>query len=123
LLFLIWVAEYTVFLAKLQKKIDPNWAEGVQAGLNELAKTPEFVKALHEEVAARHLVLRNVTQCISRTYEDASKNLQGSNESTITLGEKDHTPNQRAVLVSFLRVQSGWLGGLQWKEEKNGKAH
>jgi len=46
------------------KKITTDRESGVQAGLDALAKTPEFIQILQEEVTARDLQLEAVTECI-----------------------------------------------------------
>ncbi|RPA97049.1 hypothetical protein L873DRAFT_1791224 [Choiromyces venosus 120613-1] len=98
-------AERMVYQAKVIKKIDPNCQPGIQDGLNEIAKTQEFIAVLEQEVVARRLVLKDVTRCIALAYDQASKHAQG-NDSIITLREQHHTANQLAVLAAFLRVQT-----------------
>jgi len=55
--------------------------------------------------------------CIPVVYGRGSKG-ERDNQSIITLICKDHTASERAVLATFLRLQSGWPGGLAWKEDR-----
>ncbi|RPA90727.1 hypothetical protein L873DRAFT_1875118 [Choiromyces venosus 120613-1] len=109
--------ERIVCQAKLIKKIRTDCAPEIQAGLDELAKTPAFIKVLHDEVAARQLALEDVIQCIASIYDGVSKHAYG-NDSIITLYEEDHTARECAVLATFLKVQSAWPDGLEWRKEK-----
>jgi len=104
--------------AKLIKKIKPDCPPGVQAGLNALAKTEEFTQILLKEIAARHLESKDVIQCISSIYREASKHTFG-NDSVIAIYEQDHKMKERAVLAAFLKMQSGWLYNLEWIEGKS----
>ena len=107
-----------VYYAKLIKKIGTDCPPGTQAGLNELAKAPEFTKVLHDEVASRGLGLEAVTPCIALVYEKVFQRAR-SNDCTITLYKGDYTANEGAVLAAFLRMQSEWSYGLKWTEEAN----
>ena len=104
-----------MYQARLMKKIPTDSEYEVQAGLDELAKTPEFIQILQEEVTASRLQLKAVTACIPSIYYEASKRAIW-NDIIITIYEEDHTVEQRAVLVAFLRMQRGWPLGLQWRE-------
>jgi len=108
-----------VYQAKLMKKIGTDCPSGVQAGLDALAKTSEFTQALQKEVAASDLALEKVTACIPSIHDEASKCALG-NDSIITIYEEDHTIEQRAVLTTFLKMQSGWPHRLDWMEGKRG---
>ena len=101
------------------KKITTDSEYEVQAGLDELAKTPEFIQILQEEVTASCLQLKAVTACIPSIYYEASKRAL-YNDFIITIYEEDHTAEQRAVLAAFLRMQRGWPLGLQWREVRRG---
>jgi len=92
--------------AQTDQKIGTNCPPGLRT-LDALANTPEFIQILQEEVTAFHLVSKDVIQCIPSTYEEASKRTFG-NDSIITIYKGDHTMKQRAVLATFLRIQSGW---------------
>ena len=101
------------------KKITTDSEYEVQAGLDELAKTPEFIQILQEEVTARRLQLQAVTACIPSIYYEASKRALW-NDLVITIYEEDHTVEQCAVLAAFLKMQRGWPLGLQWREVRRG---
>jgi len=113
-----------VFHAKVLKKIPQNSPAGIQEGLNAIAKTEEFIKALEEEVKCRRLVPKAVAKCIRLAYFQASKHNQ-SNDIIITLRQQHHPVHELAVLAAFFKVQRGWPGGLEWKEVKqvSGNAH
>jgi len=102
------------------KKITTDRESGVQAGLDALAKTPEFIQILQEEVTARDLQLEAVTECIPDIYYKASKHAL-SNDFIITIYKEEHTMEERAVLATFLRMQREWPHGLQWKEGRKGR--
>ena len=107
-----------VYHAKLINEIRTNCPPGIQAGLNELATTPKFTHVLQDEVASRGLVLEAVVQCIALIYDKTFRHAHG-NDHIITLYNQDYTANEVAVLATFLKVQSEWLHGLEWREEKN----
>jgi len=88
---------------------------GIQAGIDELAKTPEFVEALQNEVAARKLTVENVTACIDSIYYSVSAHAKG-NDLVIALYEDHYTREECAVLAAFLQVQSGWPHGFKWTQ-------
>jgi len=90
---------------------------GVQAGLNALAKTEAFIKVLQGEVATRNLLLDDVNPCIGFLYDKTLKHQHG-NDSIIALYNEDYSVNECGALATFLRVQSEWPHGLEWKEEK-----
>jgi len=110
-----------VFHAKAIKKINHDCRPGIQAGLDEIAKTQEFIAVLNQEVIGRGLVLQNVTRGIPLAYSQAEKLARG-NDTIITLRRQDYTANQVAVLAAFLKVQGRWSGGLEWIEDKQMKA-
>ncbi|PUU75166.1 hypothetical protein B9Z19DRAFT_368232 [Tuber borchii] len=110
--------EHMVYYAKLRKKIGTDCPPETQAGLNELAKAPEFTKVLHDEVASRGLELKAVTSCIASVYNKVLRRARG-NDYIITLYKEDYTANEGAVLAAFLRMQSEWSYGLKWREEAN----
>ncbi|PUU72546.1 hypothetical protein B9Z19DRAFT_1069682 [Tuber borchii] len=113
--------EHMVYHAKLIKEIRADCPAGIQEGLNELAKTPEFTRVLGEEVASRGLTLEAVIRCIALIYNKTFLHAHG-NDDIITLYNGDYTANEVAVLATFLKVQSARLYGLEWKEEKR-KGH
>jgi len=110
------MAEHMAHHAKLIKKIKTDCLPEIQAGLDELAKTPEFTKILHDEVVSRGLVLEAVIQCIALVYDKAFQHARG-NDYIITLYKGDYTANEVAVLATFLKLQSEWSHGLEWREE------
>ena len=97
------------------KKITTAREHRVEEGLGELAETPEFIQILQEEVTARGLQLEAVTECIPDIFYEASKNALW-NDFIITIYKDEHTMEERAVLAAFLKMQSGWPHGLQWRE-------
>ncbi|PUU75153.1 hypothetical protein B9Z19DRAFT_1090988 [Tuber borchii] len=107
--------EHIVYHANLLKKIDHCFARVVQNGLNKIAKTPEFVALLNQEVLERRLETKDVTPCIRMVYDACIMKADG-NDYVITLRKADHTATHLAVLAAFLKLQSGWLGGLEWRE-------
>ena len=106
-----------VYHAKLIKKIGADCPPEIQAGLNELAKTLAFTKVLRYEAASRGLKLEAVTPCIALVYDKVFKHAHG-NDYIITLYEEGYTASELAVLAAFLRMQSEWPHGLQWRDEK-----
>ena len=110
-----------MYHAKLIKEIRTDCPPGIQAGLDELAKTSAFTHVLRDEAASRGLVLEAVIRCIALIYDKTFLHAHG-NDHIITLYNGDYTANEVAVLAAFLRVQSEWLHGLQWNEEKR-KGH
>lgn len=108
-----------MYQAELMKKITTNSEYEVQEGLDELAKTPEFIQILQKEVTANGLQLEAVTACIPYIYYEASKRAIW-NDFIITIYKEDHTVEKRAVLTAFLRMQRGWPLGLQWREGRRG---
>ena len=99
------------------KKITTDRESGVQAGLDALAKTPEFIQILQEEVTARGFQLEAVTECIPSIYYEASKRAL-RNDFVIAIYEEEHTMEECAVLAAFLRMQREWPHGLQWREQE-----
>jgi len=81
------------------KKIGPDCPPGFRTGW--IAKTPEFIQILHEEVTACHLVSKDVIQCILSVYEEASERTL-SGDSIITIYKEDHTMKQLAVQVPLM---------------------
>jgi len=107
-----------VYQAELMKKFTTDRESGVQDRLNELAKTPEFIHILQEEVAARGLQLEAVTECIPYIYYEVSKRAF-RNDFIITIYQEDHTVEECAALAAFLRMQRGWPSGFQWMERRS----
>ena len=97
----------------------PEGFHGTQKGLILLSKQPEFEAILKSEVEVRGLVLEEVTDCIPTLYNTVLRRAYG-NDSTITLRSADYAVNQFAALVVFLKLQSTWLGALEWREEAEG---
>ncbi|KAG0127370.1 hypothetical protein HOY82DRAFT_625525 [Tuber indicum] len=65
--------ERIAYHGRLIGKIQSHYKQGVQAGLDQLAKTQEFRKILAEEIADRHLVEKDVEHCIPIVYHEASR--------------------------------------------------
>ena len=97
----------------------PEGFHGTQEGLILMSKQPEFKAILKSEVKARGLVLEQVTDCIPTLYNTVLRCAHG-NDSTITLRSADYAVNELAALVIFLKLQSTWLGALEWREEVEG---
>ncbi|RPA97050.1 hypothetical protein L873DRAFT_1810301 [Choiromyces venosus 120613-1] len=107
--------ERTIDQARQTRKIS-HATSGVQAGLNQLAKTKEFQDVLAEQVKARRLTRGDATRCIPVVYHELSKIVHG-NSGVIIIRKGDHTPNELAVLATILQVQSQWPDPLKWMEE------
>jgi len=103
--------------AKLIKKIKSDSISGVQGGLNELAKLPDFIAALQTEIDARQLILENITPRLSSIYNTTAKRSNG-NDLVITLYEYRYTQAECALLATFLQLQSGWPNGFEWEQVK-----
>ncbi|KAG0128084.1 hypothetical protein HOY82DRAFT_541553 [Tuber indicum] len=109
--------ERIVIHARLINKIESHFTEGVQTGLDELARTAEFQELLAKEIKAGHVAKEDVDRCIAVVYRESPECEQG-NSSLITIHEEDYTANERAALATFLGVQGGWAHGLKWREAK-----
>ncbi|KAG0632564.1 hypothetical protein HOY80DRAFT_1067778 [Tuber brumale] len=105
---------------RLLKEIKCPHQLGIQAALDELAKTERFQTRLAAEVATRHLIKKDVARSIAGLYHQVSRLAHG-NSGMITIFEEDHTPNERAALATFLGVQGEWKDCLRWKEVKRGE--
>lgn len=98
--------------ATITKRIRSHYVLGIQDCIDELAKTPAFVEALKDEVAAYKLAPEDATACIANIYHTVS-NLKG-NDPIITLYENHHTEAECAVLATLLKIQSGWSSSFRW---------
>ena len=67
------------------------------------------------EVEARDLVEKDVKRCIGLVYHEASKHAHGFS-GMATIYHEDHVVNEVAALVCFMKLQSGWTNGLDWRE-------
>jgi hypothetical protein len=112
--------ERIAYHGRLLKKIKCPHQLGVQPALDELAKTERFQTRLAAEVATRRLVKKDVARSIAGVYHQVSRLAHG-NSGMVTIFEEDHTPNERAVLATFLGVQGEWKDCLKWKEVKRGE--
>ena len=93
----------------------------MEVGLDALIELPEFTKALHEEVQARGLVLEDVSTCAKSIYFRLLYHKYDLDK-TIVISDMDFTAEERAALVTFMRVQSKWrIQELPWREEVSGK--
>ena len=102
-----------------------SWGMNDEAGLYELTEQPEFTKVLHEEVQARGLVLEDVAARVRSIYWNLLHHSPSCDlNEAIVIRDVDFTPEQRAVLVTFMKVQSKWLRELapSWREDISGKA-
>ena len=97
------------------------WGMDHEAGLYELAEQPEFTKVLHEEVQARGLVYEDVAACVRSIY--FTRLLPSCNrDETIVIRDVDFTAEERAALITFMKVQSKWACASPWREDISGKA-
>lgn len=92
----------------------------MQPAIDRLAQTPEFQKVFREEVARRGLRPQDVIPCLAVVYHECSKHAHG-NDGIITIRAKDYIDNERAALATILKVQEGWVDGLQWREVEKGE--
>jgi len=94
-----------------------------EAGLYELAEQPEFTKVLHEEVQARGLVREDVAARARSIYFDLlPPSPSCDRDETIVIRDVDFTAEERAALVTFMKVQSKWVCASPWREDISGKA-
>ena len=100
-----------------------SWIDNHELGLYQPSKQPEFTKVLHEEVQARGLVLEDVAACVMEIYWDLlPPPVECDCKETIVIRDVDFTPEQRAALVTFMKVRSKWPSPSSWREEISGKA-
>jgi len=99
------------------------WGCNHELGLYRLSDHPEFTKVLHEEVKARGLVLEDVAACVLQIYWDLlPPPIECDYKETIVIRDVDFTAEQRAALVTFMKVGSKWSSRSSWREEISGKA-
>ena len=99
------------------------WGNGHELGLYALCRQPEFTKVLREEVETRGLVFKDVDECVRSIYWDLLPPPPSYDRNeTIVIRDVDFTPEQRAALVTFMKVQSKWSCPSSWREEISGKA-
>ncbi|CUS07026.1 unnamed protein product [Tuber aestivum] len=91
-------------------------SKGIQKGLDEIAETGDFIAVRDKVVQERGLERERVIACIHSIYHEVSKHAHG-NDGTIVVRAIDFTPNERAALVTFLKLQSTWKNPLVWQEE------
>ena len=100
-----------------------SWGNNHELGLYQLSEQPEFTKVLHEEVEARGLVLEDVVECVTSIYWDLLPPPPSYDRNdTIVIRDVDFTAEQRAALVTFMKVQSKWQCPRSWREDISGKA-
>ena len=95
-----------------------------EAGLYRLGEHPGFTQVLHEEVQARGLVFEDVAACVKSIYWNLLPPSPSCDlNETIVIRDVDFTPEQRAALVTFMKVQSKWLRELapSWREDISGE--
>ena len=90
---------------------------GVQGGLDELAKLPDFIAALQNETDARQLTLENITPHPGSIYNTTAKHANG-NDLVIALYEDHYTQAECGLLAAFLQLQSGWPNHFIWEQVK-----
>ena len=86
-----------------------------------MAKKREFTTVLHEEVQRRRLRFKDVMACVHCLHSEVFDRFNGAgNEDNfggiIFVSDDKFSDNERAALVSFLRVQSRWENPVYWKE-------
>lgn len=104
-------------LGKLKKTKNnkKNKKDGVQASINRLAKTEEFRTALDLEAEERGLRPQDISSCVKLVYNELSQHAHGNNRN-IVVRTKDYGTNMLAAIITILKVQKGWIGGLEWQE-------
>jgi len=93
----------------------------MQEGLDLLAQEHEFTKVLYKEVERRGLCFKDVMVCVHRLHSEVFDrfNDAGNEEnfgSFIFVRDDKFSDNERAALVSFLKVQSRWGNPVNWEE-------
>jgi len=71
-------------------------------------------------VQARGLVLEDVAACVRTVYFGILP--RPDRHKTIVISDMDFTAEERAALITFMKVQSKWQYALSWREEISGKA-
>ncbi|KAG0134844.1 hypothetical protein HOY82DRAFT_601927 [Tuber indicum] len=107
--------ERIAYKAKAFGKRMKDCAPGIQEGLDGLVSSAAFKKILAKELVSRKLVEKGVKKCIAVLYHEASIQA-GGNNGKITIYHEHHVENERAALVTFFKVQSGWAVCLKWEE-------
>jgi len=90
-----------------------------------VAQWPEFTAVLNEEVLARKLEAKDVMACVGHLYATAHNPTDGNDDTftnVIILRAAEFKANERAALVTFLKVQSGWACPHDWTEDAACKA-
>lgn len=88
---------------------------GVQLRLDELAKTPGFLKIYRREIEARRLTLPDVERCRRNIYHEVSKHAHG-NDGVIRICHTDFTVNETAAVLAYFKMQDSWKDCLKWEE-------
>lgn len=105
--------ERICYHAVLEKRINP--VTGVQMRLDELAKTPGFLKVYRREIEARRLTLPDVERCRRNIYHEVSKHAHG-NDGVIRICHADFTVNETAAVLAYFKMQDSWKDCLKWEE-------
>jgi len=106
-----------VYLAELKNKVSPSIY--VQQGLDKLAKLPEFTAALYREVQARNLAIKDVMACVDNLYRKVYDQMKGNDDifiNIIYVRPTQFSENERAAIVTFLKVQDNWINPIYWRE-------
>jgi len=85
-----------------------------------VAQRPEFTTVLNEEVLARKLNAKDVIACVGHLYAKAYNPRDGNDDAhtnVIILRTAKFEENERAALVTFLKVQSKWACPHDWRED------
>lgn len=89
---------------------------GIQDLLDKIFELNEFRKILRQELASRGLKELDVGRCLSILYPVLSGYAHGNDGHIVHRGLY-HWENERAGLVSLLRVQGTWKDPQAWMEE------
>lgn len=112
-LYLTNATERITYHASLCNILPTDRKANIPSKIIALSETPKFREILEEEVSKYGLDLQKTLGCIPGLYQDV-RSKSSENEIRITLFVDDYSPEQFVVLISFLRLQSTWLGGFFW---------
>ncbi|CUS09337.1 unnamed protein product [Tuber aestivum] len=112
-------AEHIVYQARMENQI-PREMVRVEVGLCALADRDDFAVLVRQEVLARGLVLRDVMGCAHTLYK-VSERASGNDDSKIIIRASEFTSDERAAMVTFMKLQGGWRRALDWVEDEADK--
>jgi len=94
---------------------------GIEGILGNVIGDYRFTEILHKEAQARGLVLADVAAYVEPLYYDLLPPGY-DREETIVIGDINFTAKERAVLITFMKLQSKWSNSFSWREELSGRA-